>query len=1327
MPYSLLSNSPVSGQIAWSDVRLVYDGVDYVIANGTTNKRFVYWLKSTPSAFQVADALPALGPDDTVVFLNKNGIAINVLNATALEGDLVVPGTITSNAIATDAIDASHIKSNAIVGRHILAGEITADKLTVTNLAAISADMGDLTSGSLTIDQTGFVRGGASSYGTGTGFWMGYHSGKYKLRAGTPGSSGFEWDGSAFNVYGPDGNLTISSGVVDWEKVGGSNKPADGATRNVFRGDWTASTAYVIGDIVLKAGNGWSCILAHTSASGNQPPVSGSGNTWWAAYTVKGSDGAQGLHALTVIVPNGTHTLPAASNGAVGSYLDSGTTIQVFEGTTALSAVSSITANSQFTIGTPTQSPSSTITVGNRTYAGTTATVAAHSAMANGADSVVITYPITVRRSDGTSVSLSVTQTITKSKAGANGTNGVNAAVAFIYRRATSTPALPSVSSTYTFATGGITGLNNSWTATVPAGTDPLYVSTAAASGTGATATIAAASWAAPVVLAQNGLNGSTGSAGAPGLNSATVYLFCRTATSTPPTLPSTTATYTFSTSALSGHNNGWTTTLPGTGGAYRWVTLATAASTGASDTIAPAEWSAPALLAEDGAKGDKGDKGDPGAPGDAVDIVFQRSASQPATPAASAGVPSGWYSSVSAVPASSNPMWSCVGEKLSGSTNYTWQVPLKIEGSAGSSGSNGLSIAELTIFIRSASAPATPTGGTYNFATKVLTPPSGWSDAIPSGTNPVYASRSVVSSTNPSATAVAPKPWSAPVVSFQNGDTGATGPQGPTVSVSPNRAATFTATDNTLDASQANIVFTASVTGIGSASYAWSFARQDGSGTTPTASTSATYTITQANFGTSRSATVTCTVNGTYTDTYTIVRLEKSTAAPGATAGPSMGTDLSQWTLNGQQLVTVGDGKVGEKALRLTTAAGYPTQEVFIPIDPTKIYRVSFWARPSVDCNGLLYFSLRQAINETGTWGPNNGGRAPYKPSAQNVAAHNAALGGTGRWGEYRAYWTSADWQDGVKFFRPEFLNNHGGTTGYWEIQGLVVQEVTDVESLRAVIVDIASDNKLTPVEKKQLLRQYDAITAEVNTINNQGLAFGITTSRTNYVNRYNELTTYVTPLFSNMLETSTIVSIDLRNAFGNYYAAREVLLNDTAFASASYAQWAGVSGAGKPLDNAGKVIDGARDTNPAPQDWVIGESFYFKSAAAFGITGVTYGTLRTVRPYGVGADLSGGAVLQWFEAEQMVWARKSASATTWSAWQRVPNETITSANVSTYIASAAIGAAQIGSVELVGESAFKVRTNNTLGARMDMDSRRIKIFDASGALRVQLGDLTV
>lgn len=61
---------------------------------------------------------------------------------------------------------------------------------------------------------------------------------------------------------------------------------------------------------------------------------------------------------------------------------------------------------------------------------------------------------------------------------------------------------------------------------------------------------------------------------------------------------------------------------------------------------------------------------------------------------------------------------------------------------------------------------------------------------------------------------------------------------------------------------------------------------------TAPTASTTNSQTITAGHFGTSKAATVTCTVNpGGYKDTYTIVRLEKSTAAPWATVGAPVGT----------------------------------------------------------------------------------------------------------------------------------------------------------------------------------------------------------------------------------------------------------------------------------------------------------------------------------------------------------------------------------------------------------------------------------------------------
>lgn len=67
-----------------------------------------------------------------------------------------------------------------------------------------------------------------------------------------------------------------------------------------------------------------------------------------------------------------------------------------------------------------------------------------------------------------------------------------------------------------------------------------------------------------------------------------------------------------------------------------------------------------------------------------------------------------------------------------------------------------------------------------------------------------------------------------------------------------------------------------------------------------------------------------------------------------------------------------------------------------------------------------------------------------------------------------------------------------------------------------------------------------------------------------------------------------------------------------------------------------------------------------------------------------------------------------------------------VTAANASTYIASAAIGAAQIGSIALVGTNNFSVKTANGTGARMEMDSRVIKIFDSNNVLRVKIGDLS-
>lgn len=182
---------------------------------------------------------------------------------------------------------------------------------------------------------------------------------------------------------------------------------------------------------------------------------------------------------------------------------------------------------------------------------------------------------------------------------GSNGVNGMNAATVYLYQRATSTPNKPSNTLTYTFSTTKITGtLNNGWSTAIPTGTDAVYVTVASVSSKNDTATIATSAWSAPVVLAQNGKTGSDGKAG---LNVATIYLYQRNTSK--PSKPSASVTYTFSTGVASGLNNGWSQKIPdGTNPLY--VTLATASSNTATDTILSSEWSDVVVMAQNGADG---------------------------------------------------------------------------------------------------------------------------------------------------------------------------------------------------------------------------------------------------------------------------------------------------------------------------------------------------------------------------------------------------------------------------------------------------------------------------------------------------------------------------------------------------------------------------------------------------------------------------------------------------------------------------------------------------------------------------------------------------
>ena len=321
----------------------------------------------------------------------------------------------------------------------------------------------------------------------------------------------------------------------------------------------------------------------------------------------KGSNGTNGQNGITAQLTVPAVSLPADSAGTVSSYATATGTLKVYSGTT------DVTASSTFAVGTNANS--------------LTATINASGVYAVTAGLSVDLASVTFNATYG-GITIPCTFALTKSKAGTNGTNGtngingLNTAIVYAYQRAASAPALPSVTTTYTFATASLTGLNNGWTSTIPAGTSPLYVTVASASATGTTDTIAAGEWATAVVLTQNGAdgtngtsgtNGTNGTNGANGLNVATIYIYQRAASA--PALPSVTTTYTFATTALTGLNNGWAVTIP-TGTDPVYVSTATAAATGTTDTIGSGEWAAVAVLAQNGTNGTNGSNGTNGTNG---------------------------------------------------------------------------------------------------------------------------------------------------------------------------------------------------------------------------------------------------------------------------------------------------------------------------------------------------------------------------------------------------------------------------------------------------------------------------------------------------------------------------------------------------------------------------------------------------------------------------------------------------------------------------------------------------------------------------------------
>ena len=83
-----------------------------------------------------------------------------------------------------------------------------------------------------------------------------------------------------------------------------------------------------------------------------------------------------------------------------------------------------------------------------------------------------------------------------------------------------------------------------------------------------------------------------------------------------------------------------------------------------------------------------------------------------------------------------------------------------------------------------------------------------------------------------------------------------------------------------------------------------------------------------------------------------------------------------------------------------------------------------------------------------------------------------------------------------------------------------------------------MTNDDKLTPDEKQLTKKEWDIIVSEKSKNDTQADSFGV--SKTAYGDAYDDLSTYITPLLSDLTTTSDIVGTTFRTKFKDYYDAR-------------------------------------------------------------------------------------------------------------------------------------------------------------------------------------------
>lgn len=146
----------ISGELTTAQIAVNAITADLLAANAVTTTKIQDGAISTPKivAGAVTAGTIATGAI-TAVKIATNAVTSDKIIADAITANKIATNAVTTDALAANSVTADQLTANSVTAGAISAGAVSADKIAVSTLAAINANLGDVTAGSINTVSSG--------------------------------------------------------------------------------------------------------------------------------------------------------------------------------------------------------------------------------------------------------------------------------------------------------------------------------------------------------------------------------------------------------------------------------------------------------------------------------------------------------------------------------------------------------------------------------------------------------------------------------------------------------------------------------------------------------------------------------------------------------------------------------------------------------------------------------------------------------------------------------------------------------------------------------------------------------------------------------------------------------------------------------------------------------------------------------------------------------------------------------------------------------------------------------------------------------------------